>query len=473
MRNRFLKSVFAAVTASVLVLNINLSAIAVTPVGNLQVTTGVTTAKLTWTKFAAGKVSSVQVMSQTGTKKVTKTLAATASFYTFTNLDSFKTYSFKVTGYKGTKIIASSTVSAKTKKILLYNSIFFGQPKDMNIGDDNQLLFALPNGGEITFTTTTPTVCQIVDTSYLKAISVGDCVIVASDPGDENYAAAPNETRTISISAPISSLNPTLLWSDEFNQTAGSGPNIGDWTITRGDGCGTAAGCGWGNSEKESYADCALKQDGSAMIITASTTAGDPNCTSNKSWTSGKFISKGKREFTYGYFEARAKMPQGDGAWPAFWLLGSNIDDVAWPRCGEIDIMEYTGSVPLRSTSAAHYANNIGLHNYKSGATTAATEFYNDYHTYGLLWLPSELTFYVDNKVSFKVTKNDTGLTYWPFGPNADKQDPKMYLIFNLAMGGNYGGTIGSGLTKAQFSIDYVRYYSVNGYGKVFGVGNN
>ena len=472
-RNRLFKSVFAALTAALLVLNINLSASAVTPVSNFKVVTGYTSAKLTWTKFTAGRVSSIQVVSQIGTKKTIKTLAATATTYTFTRLDSYRTYSFKVTGYKGTRIVASSTLSVKTKKILLYNSIFFGQPKDMVLGDENQLLFALPNGGVVTFRTTTPTVCEIVDTSYVKALNIGDCVVVASDVGDADYGPAQDETRSFSISASIESLNPELLWADEFGQTAGSGPNPGDWSVTLGDGCGTAAGCGWGNSEKQSYATCALKQNGSAMVITASTVAGDPNCTSNKSWTSGKFISKGKREFTYGYFESRMKMPEGEGAWPAFWLLGSNIDTVPWPRCGEIDIMEYTGNAPFRSTSAAHYANNIGIHAYKSGAATASTEYFNDFHTYGLLWLPNELTFYVDGKVSFKLNKSDTGLTIWPFGPNSSKEDPKMYLIFNLAMGGNYGGSVPSSLTKAQTSIDYVRYYKVSGYGKVFGIGNN
>jgi len=203
------------------------------------------------------------------------------------------------------------------------------------------------------------------------------------------------------------------------------------------------------------------------MTITATTPTGNANCRSNKTWTSGKFTSYGKRNFTYGYFEARMKLPSGGGAWPAFWLLGSNISTVPWPNCGEIDIMEYTGNVPNRTTSAVHYANSGGAHEYKSNGYYNTAALSDDYHVYAVLWLPTEMTFTIDGKQVLKVTKSDTGLTRWPFGPNAQNVDPKMYLIFNLAMGGNYGGAIQSGLTKAEFNIDYVRYYKVSGYGKL------
>jgi beta-glucanase (GH16 family) len=161
------------------------------------------------------------------------------------------------------------------------------------------------------------------------------------------------------------------------------------------------------------------------------------------------------------------KLPVGGGAWPAFWLLGSNINTVPWPACGELDIMEYTGNVPNRTTSAVHYANSGNVHDYKSNGYYNSAPLSDDYHTYSMLWLPTEITFSIDGKLVLKTLKSDTGLTRWPFGPNSSNVDPKMYLIFNLAMGGSYGGAIQSGLTKAEFAIDYVRYYSVNGYGKL------
>lgn len=467
MRIRSIRSILAAITSVLMLLGVNLPAEAAAPVPNFKVVSTTTSSvKLTWTKYSSGKITKIEINTIYGNSKKLKTLPASASSYTVGSLVQNRNYTFKITSYKGSKVVGTSTTSGRTKKILEYNSIFFGQPKDMTVGDADQRLLALPNGGVTVFTTSTPSQCSIIDNQYVRAIAIGDCTITASNSGDDVYAPAEPETKTISINASLASLNPTLLWSDEFNQAAGSGPNSADWGITTGDGCGTAAGCGWGNGELESYAACAAKQDGSAMIITASTPVGNADCTSNRTWTSGKFTSQGKREFTYGYFEAKMKMPVGGGAWPAFWLLGTNINTVQWPACGEIDIMEYTGNVANRSTSAIHYANSSGVHDSKSGAVIANTDFSNDYHTYGLLWLPNTLTFYVDGKVSYKVSKKDTDLTYWPFGGNALGEDPKMYLIFNLAMGGNYGGQIERGLTKAQFAIDYVRYYRVGDYGK-------
>jgi beta-glucanase (GH16 family) len=258
----------------------------------------------------------------------------------------------------------------------------------------------------------------------------------------------------------------TLLFSDEFNGASGTGPDSANWTPDLGNGCNNPAGCGWGNGESQAYASCANKADGSgSMIITASTTAGDASCTSSNAWTSGKFTSYGKKTFTYGYFEARLKMPAGGGTWPAFWALGSNINTVPWPDCGELDIVEYAGNNPTVSTGAFHYKNAQGNHDYKMGALNSGVSLAQAYHTYGMLWLPTEITLYIDDRQVATVKKSDTGLTYWPFGPNANGVNPKMYIIFNLAMGGSYGGGIQNGLTKAQFSIDYFRYYSSNGYG--------
>jgi len=260
--------------------------------------------------------------------------------------------------------------------------------------------------------------------------------------------------------------NKTLLWSDEFDGASGSAPNSANWTPDLGDGCNNPAGCGWGNGEAESYAACANKADGAgSMIITASTTAGDSTCTSNKTWTSGKFTSYGKKHFSYGYFEARLKMPSGGGTWPAFWTLGSNINSVPWPGCGELDIVEYAGNSPFINTAAAHYPNTSGVHDYQMGALNSSTVLSAGYHNYGMLWLPTEVTFFIDDRQVANIKKSSLGLTYWPFGPNAAGVNPKMYVIFNLAMGGSYGGGIANGLTKAQFSIDYFRYYSANGYG--------
>jgi beta-glucanase (GH16 family) len=446
---------------------INASAATVVPkASKLSVVTTTKTAKITWAAFAKGKVTAIKVVAAAGSSKITKTVPAKSTSYTFTNLKSKTTYTFSVFGLRGSKSSSAVSVKARTKVELYYNSIFLGQPEDMLVGEAEQALFALPNGGVTAFESTTPTVCTIVNDSYIRPIAMGTCTIVASNPGDSQYAAAADEIRTLTVTVPIDSLEKTLLWSDEFSEAAGSGPSANNWVIETGDGCDAAPGCGWGNGESQSYAACAIKQDGAGiMTITSSTPTGDPTCTSNRNWTSGKFTTYGKQHFGYGYFEARLRMPAGGGTWPAFWTLGTNISTVPWPNSGELDIMEYAGNSPNRSTSAAHYANSGGVHEYKSGGKTLAAPLSDDYHTYAMLWLPNEITFLVDGKPSFILNKKDTGLTNWPFGPNASGVNPKMYLILNLAMGGNYGGQIKSGYTKATFDIDYVRYYSVNGFG--------
>lgn len=261
-------------------------------------------------------------------------------------------------------------------------------------------------------------------------------------------------------------IDKTLIWSDEFDGAAGTAPSSSFWTPDIGDGCNNAAGCGWGNGEAQSYAACASKLDGNGnMVISVTTSAGDPNCTSNKTWTSGKFTSFGKKHFGYGYFEARLKMPTGGGTWPAFWTLGTNINTVPWPSCGELDIVEFAGNRPFINTSAVHYRNSSGNHEYKSGALNNSIGLAQGFHTYGMLWTPTEIQFYIDDRLTLSVKKSDTGLSTWPFGPNSAGVNPKMYVIFNLAMGGSYGGGIASGYNKASFTIDYFRYYSANGYG--------
>lgn len=456
---------FASITVGLIGLDANAATI-VPKATSVAATTTTNTAKLTWRAFPAGKVTSIKVSAVSGSTKILKTLAAKATSYTFTNLKAKTSYTFSVTGLLRTKTSVAVTVRASTKKVRYYNSIFFGQPQDMVVGDEDQALFALPNGGQTTFSTTTPTKCTITNESFLHAVAMGQCLVVASNPGDADYLPADDEIRSVVITAPIASLDKTLLWSDEFTGAAGAGPSSSNWTSTLGDGCNSSAGCGWGNGEAEAYAACASKLDGNGnMVITASTPVGDPTCTSNKTWTSAKFTSLGKKHFTYGYFEARMKMPSGGGTWPAFWTLGSNIGTISWPRCGELDIMEYAGNNPGRTTSAVHYANSGGAHEYKSGQLETNTVLADSYHTYGMLWLPSEVTFTFDGRPVKTVKKSDTGLTYWPFGPSANGTPPKQYVIFNLAMGGNYGGSIESSLTKATFTIDYVRYYSVSGFG--------
>jgi hypothetical protein len=476
---RLTKKASAALLLAALTIGIlGIDASALTPVTKatkVAVVTTPTTATITWTAFAKGKVTGIKIIAANGSKKITKSIPATSKSFKFTGLYPNSSYVFSVYGVKGTSTSAAVIVRAKTKVLMYENTTFFDQPDDMFIGAANQELFALSNGGKTSFSTSTPTVCEVVkvaNASYLKAIAAGDCTVTARNPGDKQYKAARNVVRNLLVSVPMGSFEKTLLWEENFDGAAGAGPSTDNWVIETGDGCPDL--CGWGNDEKQAYAACAIKQDGNGfMRITASKGAAEPDCITDtpfRNYTSGKFTTFGKKHFTYGYFEARMKMPVGGGTWPAFWTLGSNIKTLPWPASGELDIMEYAGNSPRNSTSAGHYeqinpATEKPYHEYKSGFQTHDTALSSDFNTYGMLWTPSKVSFYFNGEIFWVLKKSDTGLEKWPFGPSAAGVHPKMYLILNLAMGGHYGGTIKTNFTKATFEIDYVRYYSIDGYG--------
>jgi beta-glucanase (GH16 family) len=263
-----------------------------------------------------------------------------------------------------------------------------------------------------------------------------------------------------------------LLWSDEFNGKKGTLPSSKTWTREIGGG-------GWGNSERQFYTDKAANasMDGAGrLVITANRISNDYgdligdvpgtedilNRCSECQFTSARMKTARNLSFQYGRIEARIKMPQGIGTWPAFWMLGGDLlDGVPWPECGEIDIMEFRGDIPDRSTSAIHGPTTppgSGL----GAAFLSYDSLSNGYHTYAIEWKKNSLTFIVDGRVTGTYSSADTGTRGWVY-------NQKFFLILNLAMGGTYAGEyIDPMLNQAQLHVDYIRFYSVNGVGKVF-----
>ena len=263
-----------------------------------------------------------------------------------------------------------------------------------------------------------------------------------------------------------------LLWSDEFNGKKGSAPSAKNWSREIGGG-------GWGNSERQYYTDKAsnASMDGAGrLVITAKRISNeyaeqvseDPgtedilNRCSECQFTSARMKSARKVSFQYGRIEARMKLPQGVGTWPAFWMLGGDLlDGVPWPECGEIDIMEFRGDIPDQTTSAIHgptTPQGSGL----GARYLSVTPLSDDYHTYAIEWKKNSIDFIVDGRVTGTYTSRDTGSRGWVY-------NQKFFLILNLAMGGTYAGEyIDPTLNQAELKVDYIRFYSVNGIGKVF-----
>jgi len=167
--------------------------------------------------------------------------------------------------------------------------------------------------------------------------------------------------------------------------------------------------------------------------------------------TSASLTTQGKAAFRYGRIEVRAKLPTGNGTWPAIWTLGTNIDQVGWPACGEIDIMENVGFMPTRIYGTVHMGANGGSG--RGGSIDIASPW-TDFHLYAVEWYADRIDFLVDDQKYFTYANDGGGVTTWPF-------DADQYLILNLAIGGAWGGQQGVDLTLFPhlYFIDYVRVY--------------
>lgn len=238
-----------------------------------------------------------------------------------------------------------------------------------------------------------------------------------------------------STSAPTQELDSefnNLVWSDEFD-TDGT-PNVANWTYDLGAG-------GWGNNEEQTYTDNAenVIVDSGLLKITA-------KADGVGGYTSTRMKTKELYEFTYGRVDINAKLPEGGGTWPAFWMLGANFDTVGWPACGEIDIMEHVGNNPNTVQGYLHFPGNSGGNGL--GNSTSISTATSEFHTYTVEWTADVIKFAIDGTIYYNFDNTpDT-----PY--NAD-----FFLILNIAMGGSLGGTIDSGFTESTMEIEYVRVY--------------
>ncbi|MFM6963500.1 MAG: family 16 glycosylhydrolase [Micrococcales bacterium] len=257
------------------------------------------------------------------------------------------------------------------------------------------------------------------------------------------------------------SKNYQMIWSDEFNGGAAAGVNSQNWAYQDGDGT-AFKNAGWGNNEEQWYlgSQSSLTTDGSLKIDATRDGASSHKCyygTCN--WISSKLVTYKKIGFLYGRLEARIKSSQGQGVWPAFWLLGANIDSRPWPGCGEIDVMELKGAESNTLWGTVHGPNG------DIGTTKSLATDISQWHTYAIDWTPNSITWFVDGVQYQRVTKWDyvgaSSPAVWVF-------DHEFYVILNLAMGGNFvGGPTDPALKTANLNIDYVRFYSIDGVGQL------
>jgi beta-glucanase (GH16 family) len=235
----------------------------------------------------------------------------------------------------------------------------------------------------------------------------------------------------------------TLAWAEEFDAPA---IDTDAWTFELGDGCPNI--CGWGNNELQHYTD---KEENARIIdgrlvITAIKNDGGID------YTSARMITRGKKEFRYGRIDIRARLPYGQGIWPALWMLGANIGQLGWPRCGEIDIMELVGHEPGVTHGTAHY--DAGGHQYRGSLYRLpfGEQFSEKFHVFSILWEKDNIKWYLDYNKIFEISRQEVGST-WPF-------NNPFFFILNIAVGGNWPDNPDETTVFPQtMEVDYIRVF--------------
>ncbi len=240
-----------------------------------------------------------------------------------------------------------------------------------------------------------------------------------------------------------------LVWSDEFSGPAGSLPDSSKWSIETGGG-------GFGNHELESYTgrpENVQQRDGT-LVITARKEPFTGSDKIQRDYTSARLQTKGHFAQAYGRFEARMQLPSGKGIWPAFWLLGDDVETVHWPACGEIDVMENIGD-PHTVYSTLHGPGYSGKNGISAKFPLPAGQAVDDgFHVYALEWAPDRIRFLFDDHLIVERTPKDLPVgARWVY-------DHPFFILLNLAVGGDWPGKPNEQtLFPQRLLVDYVRVY--------------
>ncbi|MDT0651897.1 glycoside hydrolase family 16 protein [Autumnicola edwardsiae] len=227
-----------------------------------------------------------------------------------------------------------------------------------------------------------------------------------------------------------------MIFEENFD---GDELNMDNWSYEEGDGCPDL--CGWGNNERQIYnRDYVSVEDGNLVIEAVK--EGDK-------YYSGKIISKDKVEFQYGEIEVRVNVPEGQGIWPAFWMLGHDINEVSWPASGEIDIMEYVGREPNTVYTTLHYPAHHGEN--ASSKKTNIDNIEDGYHIFKTVWTADNIEFFVDGTSVYNFIPEKYDAEHYPF------RKP-FYFLINMAVGGNFGGPeVDDSIFPKKYYVDYIK----------------
>ena len=249
---------------------------------------------------------------------------------------------------------------------------------------------------------------------------------------------------------PVNAIEWSLVWSDEFDEDT---VNPAKWGYMLGDGTLYGETRGWGNNEKQFYTEDAVNsgitldsEGNSVLYIDATATPNGPT-----DYASAKLTTEDLFEFRFGRVEARIKLPETQGIWPAFWMLGANKPEIGWPGSGEIDIMESLGNAPQTVYGTLHYVNEDNeLRSSGDSKSLVQGKYSDDYHIYAIEWTPEKITWFIDNEQYHQVT----------IAEDMKEFLREHYFILNLAVGGYWPGYPDESTVLPQrLAVDYVRVY--------------
>lgn len=252
---------------------------------------------------------------------------------------------------------------------------------------------------------------------------------------------------SLSLSNSALAQNWELVWSDEFDTEE---LDMDKWSFQIGTGASEGL-VRWGNNELQYYTnreENLYLDDGKLHIRALNENFGNSN------YTSARIRSKDKGDWTYGKFEIRAKVPEGQGIWPAIWMMPTESVYGTWPKSGEIDIMELVGHIPNVVHGTVHYGPDWPNNREAGGSTTKSEgNFSDEFHVYSIIWAPNFIRWYVDDQLYVLVTPTHLAPYNWPF-------DQDFHFILNVAVGGNWpGNPDGTTEFPQEMIVDYVRVY--------------
>jgi beta-glucanase (GH16 family) len=402
----------------------------------------VKTTKVTWQWYFAGKA-------------IPK---ATSSSYVVKSTQKIGTLKAVETAYIG------SLKKTFTSNVISIGKLWVSGKATVGYTDANQTTLAvtlpqiLPAPAGVTYSWLRDNFDIYSDGTQTRTISLTDRgatiaakIVVKAPAGYTDVTLLTNDIEPASVDRTY-----TQVWSDEFNGTSGSTVNETFWHGENGTGSDQGLR-GWGNNERQYYRFENAVMDGNGALEIKATTTGASETTCYYGpceWYSSRIATKGQVSFLYGRLEARIKGAPGIGTWGAFWTLGTDIDTILWPWCGEIDITELVGK---DSSLVLGYIHGPGG-NSRGTKFDINQNWANDYHTYAVDWMPDQVVWYVDGQKYSVINREGKP---WAYG----KQH---YVLLNLAMGGNLGGSIDPDLKETTMKVDWVRFSKINGVGEVF-----